>query len=208
MTTDWPVEAERLARGRRPREPGRPSAAGRDACPPPLSEAEVREAEAELGITLPEQYREYLLSRSAGGAVNRLRRTGAGWGWEGDGATNYALLSTPFPHPDSYRDHEDALNAREPEPEHFAGVGAHGEAWARWDAEYEVLQERKTSGAVFVQDNGCGFATLLVVTGPLRGSLWFDGRATCDRILPLTLDGRPVSFLEWLGRESMDLLGW
>lgn len=208
MTTDWPAEAERLARGRRPCGSGRPPAAGPDTCPPPLSETEVREAEAELGITFPDQYREYLLSRSAGGAVNRLRRTAAGWGWEGDGDTNYALLTAPFPHPDSYRDREDALNAREPRPEDFPDADVHRQAWARWDAEYEVFQERKTSGAVFVQDNGCGFATLLVVTGPLRGSLWFDGRATCDLILPLALDGRPVPFLEWLERESMDLLGW
>ncbi|MEV7975013.1 hypothetical protein [Streptomyces sp. NPDC086519] len=75
-------------------------------------------------------------------------------------------------------------------------------------SEYEVFQERKTSGAVFIQDNGCGFSTLLVVTGPHRGTMWFDGRATCDQILPLNLEGRPVSFTDWLGRSSMDLLNW
>jgi hypothetical protein len=73
---------------------------------------------------------------------------------------------------------------------------------------YEVFQERKTSGAVFIQDNGCGFSTLLVVASPHRGTIWFDGRATCDQILPLNLDGRPVSFTDWLGRSSMDLLDW
>ncbi|MCX5399244.1 SMI1/KNR4 family protein [Streptomyces sp. NBC_00102] len=208
MTTDWVAEAERLARGHRHHEPGGPPPAGPDTAPPPLTEAEVLSAEAELGITFPREYREYLLRRTAGGVVNRLRRTAAGWGWDGDHGTNYALLGEDFPHPDSYRAREDELDAREPAPEDYPDPGAHRAAWARWDAEYEVFQEHKTAGAVFVQDNGCGFSTLLVVTGPLRGSLWFDGRASCDLILPLNLDGRPVSFGEWTERASMDLLGW
>lgn len=156
---------------------------------PPLSETEICEAEAELGIAFPDQYRAYLLRRSAGGAVNRLRRSVAGWGWQGDSDTNYDLLTTAFPHPDSYRAEEEELDARTPSADDYPDESAYRAAWQQWDAEYEVFQERKTSGAVFIQDNGCGFATLLVVTGPLRGSLWFDGRASCDRILPLQLDG-------------------
>ncbi|WP_328719807.1 SMI1/KNR4 family protein [Streptomyces sp. NBC_00247] len=209
MTTDRAAQAaERLGRGHRPDGPATPPPAGRDASPPRLSEEEVRAAEAELGITFPEGYREYLLRRSAGGRVKRLLHTPEGWRWEEDWRTNHALLSTPFPHPDSYRAREDELDAREPRPEDFPDPGAHRAAWARWDAEYEVFQEHKTAGAVFIQDNGCGFSTLLVVTGPHRGTLWFDGRATCDRILPLDLDGGPVLFPEWLDRNSMDLLGW
>ncbi|MGW0667159.1 SMI1/KNR4 family protein [Streptomyces sp. NPDC002746] len=197
-----------MARGRRSDELAC-SPSTRDACPAsPLSEAEIREAEAELGIAFPEQYREYLLRQSTGGAVNRLRRSAAGWGWHGDSSTNYGLLTTDFPHPDSYCAYEDELDARRPPAEAFPDHDAYQAAWKQWDAEYEVFQERKTSGAVFIQDNGCGFSTLLVVTGPHRGSVWFDGRATCDRILPLNLDGRPVSFTDWLSRRSMDLVGW
>ncbi|MFF5277352.1 SMI1/KNR4 family protein [Streptomyces sp. NPDC000133] len=209
MTTDWIAEAQCMARGRRFEELSCPPSR-QDACPaPPLSEAEICEAEAELGIAFPDQYREFLLRRpSPDGAVNRLRRSAAGWGWHGDSSTNYDLLTTAFPHPDSYRAHEDELDAREPLPEDFPDHNASQAVWKQWDAEYEVFQERKTSGAVFIQDNGCGFSTLLVVAGPYQGSLWFDGRATCDRILPLNLDGRPVSFMDWLARRSMDLVGW
>ncbi|MGY4904951.1 SMI1/KNR4 family protein [Streptomyces sp. 900116325] len=209
MTPDWIAEAQRMARGRRFEEFSCPPSR-QDACPaPPLSEAEICEAEAELGIAFPDQYREFLLRRpSPDGAVNRLRRSATGWGWYGDSSTNYDLLTTAFPHPDSYRAHEDELDAREPLPEDFPDHNASQAAWKQWDAEYEVFQERKTSGAVFIQDNGCGFSTLLVVAGPYQGSLWFDGRATCDRILPLNLDGRPVSFMDWLARRSMDLVGW
>lgn len=208
MTTDWIAEAQRMARGRRFDELSCPPSM-QDACPAsPLSEAEICEAEAELGIAFPDQYRAYLLRQSAGGAVNRLRRSAAGWGWHGDSSTNYDLLTTAFPHPDSYCAYEDELDAREPLTEDFPDHDAYQAAWKQWDAEDEVFQERKTSGAVFIQDNGCGFSTLLVVTGPHQGSLWFDGRATCDQILPLNLGGRPVSFMDWLSRRSMDLVGW
>lgn len=95
MTTDWIVEDQRIARGRRSDELSSPPAI-QVASPPPLSEAEICEAEAELGIAFPDQYREYLLRQSAGGAVNRLCRSAAGWGWQGDSSTNYDLLTTAF----------------------------------------------------------------------------------------------------------------
>ncbi|MCB5164956.1 SMI1/KNR4 family protein [Streptomyces bambusae] len=207
MTIDWMAEDRRLLDGRRYDQARRPPYAEVGA-PAPLSEAEVGEAEAELGITFPAEYREYLLRRSAGGVVNRLCRTAAGWGWQGDSLTNYDLLAVAFPHPDSYLAYEDDLDAREPLEEDFADAGAHREGWNQWDAEYGVFQERKTSGAVFIREGGCGFSTLLVVTGPHRGTMWFDARATCDRILPLELGGRPVSFRDWLGHGSMDLVAW
>ncbi|WP_367133957.1 MULTISPECIES: hypothetical protein [Streptomyces] len=118
------------------------------------------------------------------------------------------MLTTAFPHPNSHRDYEADLDDREPLEENFPGSDSCRVAWKSWDAEYEVFQEHKTSGAVFTQENGCGFSTLLIVTGPHRGTMWFDARATCDRILPLNLDGRTVSFADWLSRRSTDLLDW
>jgi hypothetical protein len=82
--------------------------------------------------------------------------------------------------------------------------------WKIWDQEYEAFEEWKTAGAVIAQDHGCGFATLLVVTGSLAGTMWWDGRASCDLIVPLSLDhaggARPVTFGEWLPHGSWDLL--
>ncbi|MFJ2738990.1 SMI1/KNR4 family protein [Streptomyces sp. NPDC087440] len=186
MTTDWAAEFARLERGRRHAPAGPPRATP----PPPLSEAEVADAERDLGITFPSAYRRHLRTRSAGGKPNRLVRGAQGWGWDGDSLTNYALLTTPFPHPDSYRALDDELDGREPPHQDAA-------AWRAWDHECGVLQERKTAGAVFVREGGCGFSTLLVVTGPHRGEMWFDARATCERILPLTLHGRQATFDDW-----------
>ncbi|MCG7527376.1 hypothetical protein MHW47_23435 [Streptomyces sp. OfavH-34-F] len=41
----------------------------------------------------------------------------------------------------------------------------------------------------------------------MRGTMWFDGRATCDRLNPLLNDdGQPATFgewyLDWLTREE------
>jgi hypothetical protein len=202
VTTDWTAEYRRLLRGHR-HEPASPQAweTYRDLAVPPLSEPEVREAEADLGITFPAEYRDYLLRVSAGHRINRLSRGADGWRWHGDRDTNYDLLTEPFPHPDSYADYDDELDDREPSRED-------AEAWQAWDDECGVLQERKTAGAVYIQENGCGFHTLLVVTGPHRGEMWFDARATCDLILPMRLHDRPVTFADWLGRSSMDLVQW
>ncbi|MFB7598424.1 SMI1/KNR4 family protein [Streptomyces sp. NPDC056160] len=173
-----------------------------------LTQAEIHEAETELKVTFPDEYREYLLRRNGEGRVNRLCRTADGWGWEGDSRTDRALLGTDFPHPDSYRDQEDLLDACEPRREDFADEDAHRAAWQRWDDEYGVLQDHKTAGAVCVQENGCGFATLLVLTGPHRGEMWFDARATCDRILPMRLGGGPVSFAQWFDHGCQKLGVW
>ncbi|TXS21374.1 SMI1/KNR4 family protein [Streptomyces sp. ms191] len=166
MTTDWAAEYRRMLQGHRHGAGERTTGRHREEPPAPLTTAELREAEEELGITFPEDYRDHLLRRSAGGRINRLRRDAAGWGWDGDSDTNYDLLRTDFPHPDSYRAYEDDLDDREPLEKDFADGAAFQAAWDDWDNEYGVHQERKTAGAVYIQEHGCGFSTLLVVTGP------------------------------------------
>ncbi|GAA3392733.1 SMI1/KNR4 family protein [Streptomyces roseoviridis] len=202
MSTDWIAEYRRLSQGHR-HEAGVPAAweTYREPAAPPLSEGEVREAEAELGIAFPEEYREHLLRVSAGGRFNRLERGPEGWGWRGDRETNYDLLAEPFPHPDSYAAYDDELGEREPPREDAA-------AWAVWDAECGVLQERKTAGAVSIREGGCGFHTLLVVTGPHRGEMWFDSRATCDLIVPMRFRGRPATFADWVAHPGVDMVAY
>jgi hypothetical protein len=180
------------------------------AIPPPLTEAEVIEAEAGLGVAFPGEYRRYLLQVSAGGAVAQLRKTELGWWWAGNRTDHRDLLSLPFPHPDSYEEAGAELDQREPRAGDFPTDDSFSRAWDAWDAECEDFELRKTAGSVVVREHGCGFATLLAITGPLAGTMWWDGRATCDLIIPLSLDhaggARPVTFGEWLVRDSWDLL--
>jgi len=184
------------------------------AVPPPLTEAEVAEAEAQLGVVFPHEYRRYLLQVSAGGAVARLEKTENGWWWAGNSTMRRDLLPLPFPHPDSYVEADDELDRREPQAEDYPDEEAFSRAWTAWDDECGEFEDRKTAGSVIAEEHGCGFATLLAITGPLAGTLWWNGRATCDLILPLSLDhaggARPVSFDEWLEHDSWSLLppGW
>lgn len=181
---------------------------------PPLTEAEIVEAERELGVRLPEEYRAYLREVSAGGALLPLRRTGQGWWWAGNDAWRRDLLTTAFPHPGSCAGSDDGPMAREPQVEEFADDAAYAAARCAWADEADRAEDLRTAGAVVIQEHGCGFSTLLAVTGPLAGTVWWDGRATCDLIVPLSLDhaggGRPVRFGEWLDHGSWALLppGW
>ncbi|MEV7980725.1 SMI1/KNR4 family protein [Streptomyces sp. NPDC086519] len=177
---------------------------------PPLTEVEIVEAERELGVSFPEEYRAYLREVSAGGALLRLERTGRGWWWAGNDEWRHELLSIPFPHPDSYAESDDDLMAREPQAEAFEDDAAYRTAWRAWADEADTSEDLKTAGAVVVQEHGCGFSTLLALTGSLAGTVWWDGRATCDRIVPLSLDhvtgARPIRFREWLDHGSWALL--
>lgn len=172
------------------------------------------EAEAQLGVVFPHEYRRYLLQVSAGGAVSQLEETENGWWWAGNRTMRRDLLTLPFPHPDSYREADDELDRREPQAADYPNEEAFFQAMAAWDTECEEFEDRKTAGSVMAKKHGCGFSTLLAITGPLAGTLWWDGRATCDLILALSLDhaddARPVTFGEWLGHNSWNLLppGW
>lgn len=180
----------------------------------PLTEAEIVEAERELGVPFPDAYRVYLREVSAGGALFRLERTGRGWWWAGNDEGRRELLTIPFPHPDSYAGADDELLEREPQPEAFEGDAAYRKARRAWDDEADRFEDVKTAGAVVIQEHGCGFSTLLALTGPLAGTVWWDGRATCDLIVPLSLDhvggAQPVDFGQWLEHGSWALLppGW
>ncbi|WP_371677225.1 SMI1/KNR4 family protein [Streptomyces sp. NBC_01276] len=180
----------------------------------PLTEAELALAERELGVSFPAAYRAYLKEAEHPRWVYPPFRDERGWVWGADGPAPAELLRLPFPHPDSYVDATADLDGREPLPEDFADERAFGEAWQAWDREYEVFQDAKTVGSVVLQDNGCGFSTRLAITGPLAGTVWWDGRATCDLIVPLSPDhpggGHPATFDDWLRHGSWDLLpaGW
>ncbi|MFD8685733.1 SMI1/KNR4 family protein [Streptomyces sp. NPDC059651] len=177
---------------------------------PPLTEAEIGEAERELGVSFPDEYRVYLREVSAGGALFRLERTGRGWWWAGNDEEQRELLATPFPHPDSYAEADDELTAREPQPEAFEDDAAYREARRVWVEEADRFEDLKTAGAVVIQEHGCGFSTLLALTGSLAGTVWWDGRATCGLFVPLSLDhvdgARPVRFGQWLDYGSWALL--
>ncbi|MEU5485349.1 SMI1/KNR4 family protein [Streptomyces mirabilis] len=175
--------------------------------PPVLSEAQVRQAEEQFGVVFPDDYRQYLLRVSAGGRVRTLRADQRGWRWDGDQPADRANLHVPFPDHDTALAASEDLWLTEPQEGDYASAAAYQADHDAWRETADGAEDARISGAVPLCDDGCGFYTLLVVSGPMRGAMWFDGRATCDRLNPLLNDdGQPASFgewyLDWLTREE------
>ncbi|MEW2180312.1 SMI1/KNR4 family protein [Streptomyces sp. NPDC005406] len=70
----------------------------------PLSPADLADLEGQMGVSLPEEYRTFLLHVGAGGAgpahgVYPARLIQGRWRWEGDGAelADLSRLAEPFP---------------------------------------------------------------------------------------------------------------
>ena len=175
--------------------------------PPVLSEAQVRRAEEQFGVVFPDEYRLYLLHVSAGGRVRTLRVDGRGWRWDGDQPADRANLRVPFPDHDTALAASEDLWLTEPQEGNYVSAAAYQADHDAWRETAEAAEDARTFGTVPLCDDGCGFYTRLVVSGPMRGAMWFDGRATCDRLNPLLNDdGQPATFgewyLDWLTREE------
>ncbi len=160
---------------------------------PPLTLAEVEAAEQQFGVTFPEEYRDFLLTVSAGGdkKTNRLMHGPDGWGWLGDDKTDLTRLAEPFHDRDEIRQLWNDLDAREPSRDHQPGE------WRAWDDECEVLFDLETVGALYMSTDGISDAWL-AISGPHAGTMWSDIRATADQIVPITAeDGGIMTFSEW-----------
>ncbi|MET9065051.1 SMI1/KNR4 family protein [Streptosporangium sandarakinum] len=163
---------------------------------PPLTEAEVAEIEAALGTSLPEEYRGFLLEVGAGGA-------GPDYGlfplvpWPKGGPAAVAeRLRSPF-RPDHAQRTLDEHEEREPSRDAYPDEEGYRRAFGIWNDELDELDEALAAGTLYMSDRGCGYYTLLAVTGPERGTMWEDVRAVGMGIVPLGGDGGRVTFGQW-----------
>ncbi|HEY2701315.1 MAG TPA: SMI1/KNR4 family protein [Pseudonocardiaceae bacterium] len=148
---------------------------------PALSESEVAAFEQSYGITLPAEYREF---------VRRVGNGGAGpcYGlYQLDGAE---LVE---------QNREDWLR-----PEHFATPFPHTEFWNPNSPELtmtddEYFDPKWDTGSIIIDHYGCGHFYRLIVTGPARGQVWFDGRASDEGLTP----GPDFTtwYLDWLNKD-------
>ncbi|MYT24409.1 hypothetical protein GTW69_29685 [Streptomyces sp. SID7760] len=177
------------------------------ALPGVLSEIQVRQAEDQFGVAFPDDYRQYLLNVSAGGRVRRLWFDGARWDWAGAQYGDHAKLHVPFPDHDIALATSDDVWESAPKRADYVSDTAYQADHDAWVDAAHAAEAARATGAVFLCDDGCGFYTLLVVSGPMRGTMWFDGRATCDRLNPLLNDDRQAAtfaewYLDWLAHEE------
>jgi hypothetical protein len=168
---------------------------------PPLSEDAVREFERAHRITLPAEYRGFLIHVGNGGAgpaygLFKLGEMDDGHGhapWREDNGF-VGVLSEPFPHSGPW-------NHLSGEPEEdlerdLAEGPEYEEAYSRWEEDY--WSPANVNGAVPICHLGCAYRQLLVVTGPEAGNVWCDDRVDNAGLRPMEQPGRErVSFLGW-----------
>ncbi len=135
---------------------------------PCLSEAEVENLEAKYKITLPNEFREFLLKVGNGGA-------GPGYGLIGIDSVELAkiellgsdFLSSPFCLDGEWNDLDLLQNRNGDSP----------------DAYYD---SKLVQGSLLVAEYGCGIEARLVITGTQSGKIWIDDRVGEGGIYPLT----------------------
>ncbi|MET8631114.1 SMI1/KNR4 family protein [Kitasatospora sp. NPDC004669] len=174
----------------------------------PLTAADLAELESQVGVVLPTEYREFLLTVGAGGAglaygVFPARRVEGRWWWEGDGAdlADLTRLAEPFPRQGPHHDRLRELWAEYPDEDDCAAADEdYAEVMEAWEQRWEPLMfsSDRTVGAVLVCHLGCAARQWLVVSGPERGRIWRDDRADGVDLVPLLDDqGEPVTFARW-----------
>jgi hypothetical protein len=122
----------------------------------PLDDEDVASFEEEHGITLPEDYRRFLVEIGNGGSK---------------GPPLYGLKGLGEMPNDHHREAEEQLaGIKEPFPL--------TEAWI-WENEDDLSEEQEAviarigdSGTLVLGTDGCGMYLHLVITGPERGQIW------------------------------------
>ncbi|MFJ8661874.1 SMI1/KNR4 family protein [Streptomyces sp. NPDC093795] len=173
----------------------------------PLTQDELAELEAQIGVGLPEEYRAFLLYVGAGGAgpaygLFPVRRVQGRWCWEGDGAdlADLSRLAEPFPDQGPSPKLLADLLAQRPEEEDFDDIEDFDDAIEAWDERWEAVMfaSERTVGAIAISHLGCAQREWLIVSGRHRGTIWSDSRVDDVDLTPLLDDdGMPVKFARW-----------
>jgi hypothetical protein len=170
---------------------------------PPLSESEVAEAETRWGVSLPADYRSFLLQVGAGGAgpgygLSTLHGTESGWEWtDPGGETRHDRLTVAFPTAEERARRLAEHEGQEPVRSDFETPEAFDDAYRVWRDADDELPDWLASGALCLSHEGCGHFLWLVVTGPERGSMWVDGFSADGGFRPLSTPHVRVGFTDW-----------
>lgn len=142
--------------------------------PPTLTESQVAKFERAQGIRLPEDYRYFLLNVA-----------GASPGY----ARGYSL--------------HDCLEEHAKYGDFLQSSFPHDQSWNDWESD-DYDDDKHVAGSLLLTHEGCTHYLRLVVTGPMRGTVWEDDRGATGGIAPLTnAAGEPKTFKEWASQ-----FGW
>lgn len=173
----------------------------------PLTQDELAELEAQMGVRLPQEYRVFLLHVGAGGAgpahgLFPVRRVQGRWRWEGDGAdlADLSGLAEPFPRQGPDPELLTDVLAQRPGEEDFDAVEDFDDAIEAWDERWEsvMFAPERTAGAIVICHLGCAQREWLIISGSHRGTIWSDCRVDDVDLAPLLDDeGLPMTFARW-----------
>jgi hypothetical protein len=163
-----------------------------------LSEQEIINFEQKNHIQLPFDYRNFLNNIGNGGVgpaygLYKLKDWNLGYEIELND-----FLKTDFPHNEKWN------IAFSEEDENYTKTAE----FQNWEIEY--YSEKHIAGSIKVCHYGCAIYCHLVVSGPEKGNIWFDDRASNHGIYPLSSESKErYSFSEWYNEwlsESMKKL--
>ena len=155
-----------------------------------LSDKDISAFEKKHRISLPEEYRNFLIEVGNGGAgpdygIHKLGTADEDKPWSKDDWL-VGVLSKAFPH----------TSAWNPVPEDSETGEPNEEALDEIEEEYFAL--RQSNGAIPISHHGCNIRYWLVVTGPERGNVWLDRRTEWGGLSPISVgDAERVAFLNW-----------
>lgn len=154
----------------------------------PLAESEVIAFEERFSITLPEEYRSFLILAGNGGAgphYGGLEKFEHGLFIDPGHQQESGLLdpSTPFAMTKPWNMHNDQLADPESDEAFYA----------------EYYDPKWASGLLRICNYGCGVFINLVVNGDEYGNIWVDDRANGGGFYPDKYFGQTgrTTFLEW-----------
>jgi hypothetical protein len=171
---------------------------------PPLSEQVLRDFEARHRVTLPPEYRGFLIKVGNGGAgpaygLFKLGEMDDDFGhkpWTEDGGF-VGVLSQPFPHTGPWNDLSEMPANDESREFDLQCEDEYDRRLEEWE-ERVYWNTANVNGAVPICHLGCALRQWLVVTGPEAGNVWDDLRADQEGLKPVQQPGRNrVTFLPW-----------
>lgn len=167
---------------------------------PSLTLESVKIFEDTFLISLPTDYKEFLIEIGDGGSGPAYGLFPlAGWN-AGLEINENNFLSTPFPHSDKW----------DIDPEINSEIENYSEEYKKWEDEY--CSNKYITGSLRICHHGCGTVSLIVVTGTSAGQIWIDDRANDNGIFPdiSKSTGERHSFVtwynEWLSESLNELM--
>jgi hypothetical protein len=168
---------------------------------PTISAADVADYEQQKSISIPEEYRQFIIEVGNGGAGPFLGISGIPTEWDLDD------LAAPFIYTKRTLDRSNSCVLQQ--------IDALDESDANFDEEYDRLTlqywtETNANGALHICEYGCALRFFLALNGVERGNIWFNATADLNGFFPVYLAMASNPSTEWChhDRDTIERVGF